>query len=268
VLLPYVNKTTQAWSLYKDGKANEGIKLLLEIIKERKDIDMAYRRLADIYQEIGKTKEALTTLEQGFTTVPTSYETFLDYVEMLIEVGQYDRAIGLYDEMSFREVDFDPEVWNKLGTAQAKKGDFEEAIKAYQKGLSLDDRNPELHNNLGNAHYSLGLQTRSPDVFQKCFEHYKKAIEIDPKYPTPYFGLGQAYKMVGNTEGAIYSWEKALEIDPDFHHAHLNLAIAYLDTGNKVKACGMLNDYKKRYYDLMSPAEKAKFDNLMKNCQN
>jgi hypothetical protein len=46
------------------------------------------------------------------------------------------------------------------------------------------------------------------------------------------------------------------------------LATAYLNTGNKVKACEMLNEYKKRYYHFISPDEMEKFDNIMKNCQN
>jgi pentatricopeptide repeat protein len=268
VLLPYVHKTNEAWDLYKDGKEDEGIKILSGILNERKDIDMVYRRLADIYKETGRAEKALTTLEQGLTAIPSSYETFLDYVEMLINVGQYDKAISLYQEMSFREIEIDPEAWNNLGIAQAKKGNFEGAIKSYKKGLSLDNRDPELHNNMGNAYYSFGLQTRIPAIFQNCLESYKKAIEIDPTYPTPYYGLGQAYHKLGNVEGAIYCWEKALEADPDFHQAHLDLALAYLDTGNKIKACEMLRDYKKRYYNLMSPAERANFDNLMRNCQN
>ncbi len=169
--------------------------------------------------------------------------------------------------MSFREVEFDPEVWNKLGIAYAKKGEFKEAIKAYEKGLSLDNRDPELYNNVGNVYYSFGLQTKDSYVLSNCFEYYKKAIEIDPKYPFPYLGLGHAYMVVGNTEGAIYCWEKALEADPNFYQAHLDLAAAYLNTGNKVKACEILNEYKKRYYHLASPAERAKFDSIIKNCQ-
>lgn len=268
VLLPYVHKTNEAWDLYNDGKKEEAIKILSGILEERKDIDMVYRRLADIYKGTGRTEEALSTLEQGLTAIPSSYETFLDYVKMLINVGQYDGAIGLYQKMSFREMELDPEAWNNLGIAQAKKGDFEGAIKAYKKGLSLDDRDPKLHNNMGNAYYSFGLQVKNPAIFQNCFKYYKKAIEIDPTYPTPYYGLGQAYNKLGNVEGAIYCWEKAMEADPDFHQAHLELAIAYLHTGRNVKACEMLRDYKKRYYNLMSPAEKTKFDNLMRNCQN
>jgi tetratricopeptide (TPR) repeat protein len=186
---------------------------------------------------------------------------------MLISAGQYDKVVSTFEKMSLREVEFNPEAWNNLGIAYAKKGDFKEAIKAYEIGLSLDSRYPELYNNMANAYFSLGLQTRDSYFFQNCFEYYKKAVELDPKYPAPYLGLGHAYREAGNMEGAIYCWEKALEADPNFSQAHMDLAMAYLNTGNKVKACELLNEYKKKYYHLMTPAEKARFDDIMKKCQ-
>ena len=267
VLLPYSNKTDEAWDLYKEGKEDEGIKLLTEIIEERKDVDMAYKRLAAIYDETGRKEEALEILEQGLNTLPSNYEIFQDYVKMLVSAGQHDKVISTFEKMSLREVEFNPEAWNNLGIAYAKKGDLKEAIKAYEIGLSLDSRYPELYNNMANAYFSLGLQTRDSYVFQNCFEYYKKAIELDPKYPAPYLGLGHAYREAGNMEGAIYCWEKALEADPNFSQAHMDLAMAYLNTGNKVKACELLNEYKKKYYHLMTPAEKARFDDIMKKCQ-
>jgi arylsulfatase A-like enzyme/Flp pilus assembly protein TadD len=267
VLLPISNRTDEAWDLYKQGKGEEGIKLLLGIIEERKDLDMAYKRLSAIYQETGRTEEALEVLEQGLDTIPSSYEVFQDYLKTLVSAGQYDKVISTFEKMSLREVEFDPVAWNNLGIAYAKKGNFKDAIKAYQVGLSLDNKYSELLNNMGNAYFSLGLQTRDSYVFQNCFEYYKKAIEVDPQYPVPYYGLGHAYREAGNMEGAIYCWGKALEADPDFNQAHMDLAIAYLNTGNKAKACELLNEYKRKYYPLMTAADRARFDDIMKNCQ-
>ncbi len=267
VLLPFFNEANKGWALYKDGEADEGIRLLEEIINGRRNIDLAYKHLATIYEETGRTEKALEILEQGLKTLPSSYEIFQLYVKTLISAGQYDKVISTFKEISLREAEFDPEVWNNLGIAFAKKGNFEEAIKAYEMGLSLDNRYAELYNNMGNACYSLGLKTKNTFIFNSCFEHYKKAIELDPKYPVPYLGLGHAYAVVGNTEGAIYCWEKAVEADPNFYQAHLDLAVAYLNTGNRAKACEMFNDYKKRYYHLMSTDDRARLDDLLNNCK-
>ncbi|NIO49549.1 MAG: sulfatase-like hydrolase/transferase [Candidatus Aminicenantes bacterium] len=267
VLLPYINRIGEGWKLYKKGNQDEAIELLKEIIKERKDVDLAYKQLASIYQETGNPEEAIVILEQGLEALPSSYEIFIEYIKALISVQQYDKVISSFEKTSIREVEYDPEIWSNLGTAYASKGNFDQAIKAFEMGLSLDDKHPELYHNLANACYSQGLQSRDSFTYSRCFEYYKKAIELDPEYPAPYYGLGHAYRQQGNLGGAIYCWEKALEADPDFRHAHLDLALAYLNTGNKAKALDLLSEYKKRYSHLMAPTDKERLDALIEQCR-
>lgn len=267
ILLPYINKIDEGLKLYKEGKQDAGIQLLKEIIKERKDIDLAYKQLASIYQETGNTEEAIVILEQGLNALPSSYEIFIEYMKALISAQHYDKVINTFEKMSFREAEYDPVIWNKLGTAYAKKDNFDEAIKAFEKGLSLDDKYPELYNNLANTCYSYGLQSRDSFIFSRSLEYYKKAIELDPEYSIPYYGLGHAYRQQGNLRAAIYCWEKALELDPNFSQVHLDLAMAYLSFEDKVKAFEILTEYKKLYYHLMPPTEREKLDALLEECQ-
>jgi arylsulfatase A-like enzyme/Flp pilus assembly protein TadD len=262
-LLPYANQADEAWELYADGRRDQGIRLLKEIISQRKDIDLAYKSLASIYQAEGQPKEAIAVLEQGLDALPSAYEIFIEYMKLLISSQEYDKVISRFKKTSLRETESDPAIWNNLGIAYAQKGDFEEAVKAYGKGLSLDDQLPELNNNLANAYFSLGLRSKDSSLFSRCFEYYKKAIELDPGYSAPYHGLGHAYKQEENLEGAIHCWEKALEADPDFSPALFDLAAAYLDTGDKVKAFRMLSDFKNRYSHLLPPVEREKLDALL-----
>jgi len=267
VLLPYINRIGEGWKMYKKGNQDAAIKLLKEIIQERKDVDLAYKYLASIYLEIGNPEEAIVILEQGLASLPSSYELFVEYIKALILAQNYDKVISSFEKTNIREAEYDPEIWSDLGTAYAKKGNFDKAIKAFEMGLSLDDKIPTLYNNLANACYSHGLQSKDSLILSRCFEYYKKAIELDPEYPAPYYGLGHAYRQQGNLGGAIYCWEKALEADPDFSQAHLDLAMAYLSSGNKAKAFDLLSEYKKRYYNLMTPAEKERLDALIEQCQ-
>jgi len=266
-ILPYINKADEAWELYKEGKQDAGIKLLKEIIEERRNIDLTYKILASIYQEKGNTKEAIVILEQGLSALPSNYEIFIEYMRLLISAQQYDKVISSFKKMSIREAEHDPAIWNNLGIAYAKKSNFEEAIKAYKMSLSLDDKLPETNNNIANAYYSYALQSRDSFLFSKSFEYYKKAIELDPEYAAPYYGLGNAYREEGNLEGAIYCWEKALEVDPNFSKALFALAKSYLSTGDKGKAFDILSDYKKQYYHLMPPADREKLDALLEKSQ-
>jgi arylsulfatase A-like enzyme/Flp pilus assembly protein TadD len=267
VLLPYINRTDEAMELYEDGKQDAAIALLKQILEERKDIDFAYKNLAAVYEETGLREEAVSTLEQGLNALPSSYEILIEYMKGLNSSEQYDKVIGAFEKSRVREAEYDPEIWSNLGTAYAGKGLYDEAIKAFEMGLSLDDKHPELYNNLANACYSSGNQSKDPYLFSRCFEYYKKAIELDPGYAVPYYGLGHAYRQQGNLGGAIYCWEKALETDPDFRRARFDLAMAYFSSGNKAKACEMFNDYKKRYSHLMPSADRERLDGLIKECQ-
>ncbi len=267
ILLPYINKAKEAWELCEEGKLDAGIKLLNEIIEERKNIDLAYKNLAFIYRAEGNIKEAIDILEEGLNALPANYEIFIEYMKLLISAQQYDKVISSFEKMSIREAEYDPAIWNNLGIAYAKKGKFEEAIKAYEMGLSLDDKLPELYNNLANAYYSYALQSNDSLLFSRCFEYYKKAIELDPSYSSPYHGLGHAYKQEGNLEGALYCWEKALEINPTFGTAFFDLATAYLNTGDKMKAFQLLTDYKRQYFQLMPPVDREKLNALLEKAR-
>jgi len=267
IILPYINKVEEAWELYEEGKQDAGIKILKEIIQERKNIDLPYKILASIYQEKGNTKEAIVILERGLKALPSNYEIFIEYIKLLISDQQYDKVISSFKKTSIREAEYDPAIWNNLGFAYDKKGNFEEAIKAYKMGLSLDDKLPGLNNNLANAYHSYGLQSRDSSIFSRCFEYYKRAIELDPEYAAAYYGLGHAYKHARNLEGAIYCWEKALEVDPDFRKALFDLATFYLNAGDKVKAFDILSNYKKQYYHLMPLAERERLNTLLEKSQ-
>ncbi len=267
ILLPYINKSEEAWELHKEGKGDEAIKLLRKIIEERNNMDLAYKSLSLIYHAKGNIKEAIATLEQGLGVLPSNYHIFIQYMELLISAKKYDKVITSFEKTSIRETEYDPAIWNNLGVAYGKKGNFEEAIKAFKMGLSLDDEMPGLNNNLADAYYLYGLQLNDSAVFSQCFEYYKIAIELDPQYAAPYRGLGLAYRRAGNLEGAIYCWGKALELIPDSSQVVIDLAEVYLDSGDKAKAFDVLSDYKKQYDHLIPSVEREKIKALLEKAR-
>jgi len=266
-LLPYHYRVMEAMDLYKKGKVDEGFVLLKEVITERKDVDIAYSNLATLYKEQGMLKEALGVLELGMEHLPESYEVFLTYVNYLINAGQYDDVIEILNKKSFRQMEYDPEIWNYLGVAYMSKGDFEKALEVYEMALSLDNEYSVVFSNLGTVYLSIFLKTKSPKDYQKSIHNFKKAIELDPDYATAYNGLGGAYLQAGNLDGAIYCLEKALELNPDFSNALYNLGLAYLDNDDKVRALDTFNRYKENYYRLLSLSERKRLEALIQKCK-
>jgi len=265
-LLPFHNKSMGAMKLYKEGNVAEATRLLKEVITERMDIDIAYSNLATIYKETGRLGEALEVLKLGLDNLPSSYEVFSTYINYLIDAGQFDEGIKLFKEKSLRQMGHDPEIWNYLGVAYYKKGDFDNAILAYKQALSLDKDYPVAYCNLGTSYFSLSLKSKDETFLQKSIQAYKKAIELDSDYASPYNGLGSAYRYYGRLADAILILEKALSLNPDFGNALYNLGMTYLDKGYKAKALVCFNKYKEKYYRVLPLKERQKLEALIKKC--
>ncbi len=266
VLLPYQEKLMKAMGAYHRGEIDEGIKILKEIVAERADFNLAYTYLATLYKEQNKLREAVEILEKGFEKNPSSYQIIVSFGLFLTEVGQYDAAVKIL-ETGLAIMDYDPELWNYLGVAYWKEGDFEKAQEAYEKALSLDHNYPIAFNNLGSLYLSISITEKKVEPLRKAMRNFKKAIELDPNYPSPYNGLGAVYRQAGNIEGAIYCWKKTLELKPDFAFALYNLGLTYLAKGEKNQALSYFTIYKKEHYNSLSPRGKDELDTLIQKCR-
>lgn len=266
-LLPYHNKTMKAMELYRGGKANEGFELLKQVITERKDVDIAYTGLATLYKDKGKLKEALAVLKMGLEYLPSSYGVILSYVKYLNEAGQYNDVLAILNKERLPQMEHDPEIWNYLGVAYEGKGDFEKAVEAYGKALSIDDEYAVVFRNLGTAYLSIYLKTRELKTCEKSIQNLKRATELEPDYASAYNRLGVAYREIGKTEEAIYCLKKALELRPDVGRPLFSLGLVYLDKGDKVKALNYFSKYKEGYYYYLSLKEKEILDSLIKKCK-
>jgi len=265
-LLPYQVKLMNSMKAYHGGEIMTGIKLLSEIIEERKDFDQAYSYLATLYKELGKLEEAIKTLKKGLEYNSSSNKIISTYGIFLIEVGQYDEAIRVLKK-GLAQIDYDPELWNYLGVAYWSKGDFQNAVEAYQKVLMLDNNYPIVFNNLGSLYLSQALKSKNAGDLKNAIYNFKKAIELDPGYSSAYNGLGSVYGQAGDMDAAIHCWEKAVELNPDFYFPLYNLGLAYLAKGDKNKALVFLKKYKKANYTRLSAKEKEKLNSLIQQSQ-
>lgn len=266
ILLPFQNKFTAAGSLYEEGKVEEGIRLLNEIIQTRKDFAMAYNQLSIMYKSQGRIKEALEIMEEGFKNNPKNFIIISNYGILLVEVGKFDEAIEFLQKgIDLR--DYDPEIWNYLGVAFWRKGEFQKALEAYKKVLSLDHNYAIAYNNLGSLYLSIFSSSKRTDAYDQSVEYFRKAIELDPTLASAYNGLGGAFKNAGKIDEAISMWKKSLELNPDYDFPVYNLGIAYLERGNKAQALEYFQEYLSLRKDTVSPEELRKIENLIQECK-
>jgi len=256
-LLPLYNKSVIAKQVYVQGKDQQAIRMLQEVITERKDIDVAYSNLATLYKEEGNLRGALLVLEEGMKNLPESHEIFSAYVNFLTEAGQSDRVISIFNEVKLREMDYDPELWNFLGIAYTRNQEYSKALEALNKAVSIDSDFASTYNNLGNAYLSIFLNTKNEQELQKSIKNYKRAVEFNPEDAVAYNGLGAAYKQLGDLDKAVEAWEQSLSIDPEYGLPLYNLGYIHMERGNNKEAL----EYFVKYLDLYQnniPAERRK----------
>jgi tetratricopeptide (TPR) repeat protein len=87
------------------------------------------------------------------------------------------------------------ESFFNLGHSASKSGKYSEAINFYQKSLSLNPNNEQVHNNLGTVYYKSGQEA-------KAIESLQRAIAIKPQYADPHYNLGAIYHSKGMDQQA------------------------------------------------------------------
>lgn len=102
------------------------------------------------------------------------------------------------------------------------KGNYQEAIKLYEKTLEIHPQFAPSYNYMGMAHKEAGTDLK------EVISLFQKAVEIDPDYVLAYDNLCKAYYGIADFDGAEKNCLKAVELDPGFVSSKLALAWIYL----------------------------------------
>lgn len=265
-LLPFQQKKDAAAVLAENGRVAEAVKLLHDIIQERKDFADAYIDLSRIYESQGLEQDAQASLETGHENNPENYGIMVNYGFLLVKLGQLGRGIEFLQK-ALEKVNTDPDVWTHLGIAFTIKREYQKAQEYFEKALSLDKTDAFIYSNMGFLYYSVFLQTGTMEDNNRALECYQKAIEIDPLLASAYNGLGGTYRAKGQIKEAIEAWEKSLELDPDYGYSLYNLGVAYLQIGEKEKALKQFERYLFLNYKTLTPEERQGIQKLIDQCK-
>ncbi|MFH2134205.1 MAG: tetratricopeptide repeat protein [Pseudomonadota bacterium] len=110
----------------------------------------------------------------------------------------------------------------QVGIILAKIGDRKEAMKYFDKVLSLDAKNASAHNNRGNLYMI-------DDKYQDAVKAYATAAKLSPKDPHILVNLARAYKRQGNTKSAKATFIKAKKLDKKVQVQYRALALELLN---------------------------------------
>lgn len=142
-------------------------------------------------------------------------------------VGNIEEAIKYFN----KSLSLNPRYYlafNGLGLAYSMKGDMQESLKAYQKCLEINPTFSEARNNLGSVYQEMGFIDRAE-------EEFKKAIS-DQNYTSrelPYYNLSRLYFTQDRLEEALNHVQKSVQINNRLAMAH-NLQGLILEKLNRL----------------------------------
>jgi len=142
-------------------------------------------------------------------------------------------AIKAYNKAITIKPDY-AEAYSNMGIVLNEQGKMKEAIKAYSKALAIKPDNADAYNNMG-----LALQNQGK--LEEAIKAYNKALDIKPDYADAYINMGNAFKGQGKLKEAIEAYNKALSIKPDFADAYSNMGSALKDQGKLEEAIEAYN---------------------------
>jgi len=119
--------------------------------------------------------------------------------------AQWEDAIDAYR----RVVSIDPTyaaAWNNLGLLLHRMGRYDEASEAYLSALNQDPQCCEAAYNLGSLHEDRG-------AIEDAIGDYRRALELSPDYADAHFNLAGALARNGRDGEAIKHWQRYLELD-------------------------------------------------------
>jgi len=109
--------------------------------------------------------------------------------------------------------------WFGAGIDCEERGHYADALKAYEKALSINPRFPEALYNC-----ALLLKNKSGAV-AAAQDYYRRALDVKPNFPDALNNLGVLLQNSGRFEESAALFRKALKLEPDFVSALSNLGM-------------------------------------------
>jgi arylsulfatase A-like enzyme/Tfp pilus assembly protein PilF len=267
-MLPSQQRLERAILLADAGKAEEAIRELDGLVRDKKDFTPAYVFLSQILAAQGRVQDAIRTLDDGVRENPASY-ALLSTLGTLLVMNRMDERAGTVLERAVAVIDFDPDAWNNLGGVRMRKGVQEGALECFDRAVSLDASFIPAYLNIGllrlNRYFGRG---RDPQDLERALENLRRALALDPGLHPALRALGSASIASGNVDDAIAAWEKAVVIEPRDDFSAYNLGLAYLQKGDKARALRFFETTLELRKDAMTAEEKARILDLIARCRN
>lgn len=195
-------------SYMEQGRTQDAFVEFQKAVRENPDNKAAHNMLGYLYGEREQYKEALASYARAIAIDPRYSEAYNNRASTLITMEQWDDAIASAEQALLNPLYATPEfALNNIGYAQMKKGDYDEAIKSFNKALR--------RRFLPQASYNLALIYMERGQNRAALKELEDLVERVPKYAHAHYELARLYLRMGDREKARKHFTEAAALAPD-----------------------------------------------------
>ena len=176
----------------------------------------AAKLMAELVEDPAESNAHLLNMQK---LLPDAYYIEFYLGRNLLALERQDEALSHFNkalEMNPSEEDL-PYIYSYIGNCLKDLEQYREAIAILEKGASLDNTRPDIHNLLGFCHFKL-------EEYENAVSHFSKTVELNPSSAIDYANLGVNYRRLEKNDEAIKYFELALSLDPTIEFAKDNMA--------------------------------------------
>jgi len=215
----------RALAAYGQGRAEERLELQLQ--------------LAQAYRRLGRWEEARQGLLGVLEADPKHFGAQRELGVLALEQGDYPSAIAFLDAaLQGAPAEEVAELQALLGRAYLGKDDLEQAERMLRKALEAPSPPAEVYRELGELSQKRGEVEQALSYYRKGLEQVggweererlaKRILELIPDDVETRFALAELYQNRRHYEGAVEQYRVLLELQPNSLPAWRSLGEAYL----------------------------------------
>ena len=217
-------------------KANRAQTAMENFIKKHPNDPYTCSKLGALYAQIGKEKQAIKLFKQGLKSnkadIHVLYELHYHLANLYSKQQEQEKAIKHYQKAIEQEIMPPLKLgsYNNLGVVLQSRGDYKNAVQAYETTLKID---PSFITGYYNFAMTLSAMGRLADAVAI----YEKLISLSPNYAAAYQNLGVVLFKLKKLPESSEAFKKAISL-----YEAQNNATAAENLSNGLKELGIWED--------------------------
>ena len=181
---------------------------------------------------------AVIRLKEALEVFPASSHLWLALGIAHFKAGRNDEAAKCLSRSIELDKNYAP-AFVYLGMTYVETGQYNTAIDAYEKALSINDK-------LGIVHFLIAdVMLKQTSADNSVLEaHLVKAVKSDPKFAPARVALGKLYLRMSRLTEAAAEFEKVIQLDPNLAEAYYQLGLTYRRLKRNDESRALLDKFK------------------------